>query len=90
MPVARKPKPKSVEEFIQEGGSESQAAAAPTANTAAPAAPKDVPDLQKVTLRIPGDLLADMDAAIANRRPKPSRNNWILEAIVEKLEQQLD
>lgn len=76
MAVARKPvQPKSVDEFIHAGGTPPQ----PTGNT--PAKPGVVP----VKLRVEFKLLNDIDAAVNNRRPAPSRHQWILEAIYEKL-----
>ena len=80
MAVARKPvqsQPKSVDEFINAG-------AAPPPATVSPTKTEVVP----VKLRIEPQLLADIDAAVDNRKPSPSRHQWILEAIYEKLERE--
>ncbi|NKB17121.1 MAG: hypothetical protein HC770_01700 [Pseudanabaena sp. CRU_2_10] len=49
--------------------------------------PEDLPDeeVKGLKLRLPVDLLAEVDAAVKSRRPAPSRHQWILEAIYEKL-----
>lgn len=41
-----------------------------------------------VKLRVPASLLTQVDTAVAKRRPVPSRHQWILEAIYEKLERE--
>ena len=75
-----KRKPVNVEEFIQDVGSISQIAAPKKK-------PEDLPDeeVKGLKLRLPVDLLAEVDAAVKSRRPAPSRHQWILEAIYEKL-----
>ncbi|MFX6357539.1 hypothetical protein ABTF91_20355, partial [Acinetobacter baumannii] len=42
--------------------------------------------IQPVKLRVPDDLLQQIDNAVSRRRPAPSRHQWILEAIYEKLD----
>jgi histidinol phosphatase-like enzyme len=80
MAIARKPKPKTIEEFIEEGGS------APAATETVEKKPTRTEKAeQPVKLRVPAELLEQIDAAVAARRPSPSRHNWILEAIYEKL-----
>jgi hypothetical protein len=75
-----KRKPVNVEEFIQDGGSMPQVVE-----------PKkkleDLSDeeVKGLKLRLPVALLAEIDAAVKSRRPAPSRHQWILEAIYEKL-----
>jgi hypothetical protein len=81
MAIARKPKPKTVDDFIEEGGS-APAATAPVERKPARTEKAEQP----VKLRIPAELLEQIDAVVAARRPSPSRHNWILEAIYEKLE----
>jgi hypothetical protein len=71
-------KPKNVEAFIQEGGSVPQ--------VATPQNALDEPDVKGLKLRLSVELLADVDEAVKQRRPAPSRHQWILEAIYEKLE----
>jgi len=89
MAVARKPK--SVEEFIQNGGSVPQAA-----TPIDPIVPKQVeesPDKEAekgLKLRLPISLLQRVDDAVGSRRPAPSRHQWILEAIYEKLDREQD
>jgi hypothetical protein len=70
-------KPKNVEEFIQEGGSVPQ--------VATPQTELDEADVKGLKLRLTVELLAEVDAAVKQRRPAPSRHQWILEAIYEKL-----
>jgi len=77
MAVTRKPK--SVDAFIHNGGTDSseKKAAEVLANS-----------IQPVKLRVPQSLLDQIDVAVAKRKPEPSRHQWILEAIYEKLERQ--
>lgn len=75
MALARKPK--NVDEFINDGGSAPQ-----------PIAP--VKEEKLVQLRLPATLFEEINAAVAKRRPKPSRHQWILEAIVSKLEEEAE
>ncbi len=80
MPINKRPQPKSesqtktVDDFINEGG------------TISTDQIKSIPSIQSVKLRIPSDLLEQVDKAVASRKPSPSRHQWILEAIYEKLE----
>lgn len=72
MSVRRKPK---VEEFIM------------GANLAQhPAADTNDKTIQPAKLRLDAKLLARIDSVVAERRPEPSRHQWILEAIYKKLE----
>ena len=82
MLVSRKPKTKDreVEAFIAEGGTE------PVTEEAQPA--KRQKQVQPIKLRVPGELLAEIDAAVAQRKPSPSRHQWLLEALYEKLERE--
>ncbi|NJN48561.1 MAG: hypothetical protein HC805_00490 [Alkalinema sp. RL_2_19] len=43
-----------------------------------------------VKLRVPESLLEEIDAAVAERQPAPSRHQWILEAIYEKLDREAE
>lgn len=73
MPVRKKPTvPQSVDEFIHSAGVDKS-----ESNGEA---------IVPVKLRVPETLLAQVDAAVRNRRPAPSRHQWILEALYEKLE----
>ena len=42
-------------------------------------------DVQPVKLRLPQILLQQIDDSVGKRKPCPSRHQWILEAIYEKL-----
>ena len=42
--------------------------------------------IKPVLLRVPTDILKSMDAQIKARRIKVSRNQWILEAICQRME----
>lgn len=86
MVVRRKPKPVSVEEFIQEGGAAPQVVESQTQAETKEQPAKD--EVQSVKLRVPTELLVQVDASVAKRRPAPSRHQWILEAIYEKLERE--
>jgi hypothetical protein len=77
-----KRRPVNVEEFIQDVGSISQVAVAEKKLQASRDNEEEVKGLK---LRLPVDLLAEVDAAVKKRRPAPSRHQWILEAIYEKL-----
>jgi hypothetical protein len=76
MAVAIRRKPKNVSDFIKAGGRES----------AGKSKKKQVEDaIQPVKMRIDSELLDQIDAAVNARKPAPSRHQWILEAIYEKL-----
>lgn len=81
MAVRRKPVA-SVDEFIHAGGAESVAAEKAASQA------KVLPAIQPVKMRLDADLLAQIDAAVNARRPAPSRHQWILEAIYEKLDRE--
>lgn len=76
MTVRRKPT-KSVVDFIHAGGTD-------PAEKKAAEVPADA--IQAVKLRLPQSLIDQIDDAVAGRKPPPSRHQWILEAIYEKLE----
>jgi hypothetical protein len=63
-------KPKSVDEFI----------------TAGSAVENSGVTVKPVQLRLSIDLLEQIDNEVSQRRPVPSRHQWILEAIYEKLQ----
>jgi hypothetical protein len=76
MPVRRKPAaPANVHEFISSGAPDQS-----------PLHQSEQVAAQPVKLRVPQDLLTQIDAAVASRRPAPSRHQWIIEAIYQKLE----
>ena len=80
MAIARKPKAQSqpdaeVEALIRKGGSVARQE---------PSRPKKR-NLTPVLLRLPPDLVEQIDARLASRLIKIPRTQWILEAIHEKL-----
>ncbi|MEM9032136.1 MAG: hypothetical protein AAGB18_05770 [Pseudomonadota bacterium] len=89
MALARKPKAKpdtadekSIEALINRGGSVAEDA--PAAKTNGAGKGKTV----NMTLRLPPDLSAQVDAAVEQRAIRPPRHTWILEAIYEKLDRE--
>ena len=86
MVVKRKPKPTSVEEFISAGGSTPQGVEHLPPVVEQP--PVEEEEVKGLKLRLPVGLLRQVDDAVAHRRPAPSRHQWILEAIWEKLERE--
>lgn len=75
MVVRRKPtsKPTSVDDFILDAGNSSQNHEADE-------------QIKSLKLRIPADLLDQIDHSVKSRRPSPSRHQWILEALYQKLD----
>jgi hypothetical protein len=78
MAVTRKPKrpdEASVQRLINKGG---------TAAAAKP--PNDDANLFSVLLRLPADMVAQIDEAVRRRRPiRISRQAWIIETLHERL-----
>lgn len=72
MTIARKPQ--SVDEFIN--GS--------TLSTESMTV-ESISNIQPVKVRMPIDLLTEIDLHRAKKRPKPSRHQFILEALYEKV-----
>src|SRR5687768_4522595 len=86
MAITRKPKPVAtaessvdVDALINKGGS----IAKPEASSAF-----EPEGTARVPLRIPSNLVGEVDDSCRARRVRTSRNHWILEAIVEKLERE--
>ena len=77
-------KPANVDEFIQEGGSVPQVA------SPQPIEESGEEEVKGLKMRLPVDLLKRVDEAVKSRRPAPSRHQWILEAIYEKLDREVD
>ena len=48
------------------------------------------PEFKKFLVRIPSDTLREVDEAVKRRRVISYRNQWVLEAIYEKLEKERD
>jgi hypothetical protein len=86
MAVTRRPKPAlvvakppvDVDALIIKGGGIARANPEPT--VPAKAAP--------VVLRLPPDVLAQIDRAVEARRVKVPRHTWLVEAVIEKLERE--
>lgn len=80
MPIRRKPtgKEKDLEAFIQGGIQEPSEVVSS----------EEVEEVKALKLRIPIDLLNSVDALVKQRKPSPSRHQWILEAIYEKVERE--
>jgi len=76
-------KPANVDEFIQEGGSVPQVASPQLLKESGE---KEVKGLK---MRLPVELLKRVDEVVKSRRPAPSRHQWILEAIYEKLDREI-
>jgi hypothetical protein len=74
MTVTRKPQ--SVDDFIK-GSSADTEVTTPLAES--------VVDIQPVKLRMPVDLLKEVDQARSRRKPQPSRHQFILEALYDKI-----
>lgn len=86
MAISRKPRPVAsstpavdIEALIHRGGS-----------VPGEGAGQARPRLASVVLRIPGEMLARVDAVVQARRVPTHRTTWILEAIAEKLEREGD
>ena len=83
MAVSRKPKEemtqqvsdKALEEYLHKGGSTAKTRTAPA---------KDI----RFSLTIPAAICEELDALRDSRRLKTSRHQWVLEAIVEKIERE--
>jgi hypothetical protein len=82
------------EEFIQGGlqhaptATPAQAAPKPVLKTAPPPPRTRPSKRQKVILGIPSEILLRVDTVKTLRRMPPSRNTWIVEAILEKLDRE--
>lgn len=76
-------KPANVDEFIQEGGSVPQVASPQLSEESGEE------EIKGLKMRLPIELLKRVDEAVKSRRPAPSRHQWILEAIYEKLEREI-
>ncbi len=77
MPLSRTQKEWDLVTFIAKGGSD------PVEPSKEKGEDKTV---QSLKLRIPTELLEEIDQLVASRRPSPSRHQWILEALYEKVD----
>jgi len=82
--VSRKPKPREqadeaeITALVHQGGSIAQS----------PAVSDEIEKMRVVNLRLPEEMLAEVDALLKQRRVRVSRNTWFLEAIVEKAQRE--
>ena len=53
-----------------------------------PAVSDEIEKMRVVNLRLPEEMLAEVDALLKQRRVRVSRNTWFLEAIVEKAQRE--
>jgi hypothetical protein len=96
MAVTRKPKQQTPDEFISQGGSatmivDREVATAPTMKPAKRGRPAKAKEEESgVKLRLSLSLLERIDGAVDQRKPSPSRHQWILEAIYEKLDREAE
>ena len=89
MAIARKPKPAAtpqartepeIEALIARGGGIAEASPERTAASSRTA---------NVVLRLPPGMVERVDAAVSRRSPRIPRHTWLLEAVLEKLEQEM-
>lgn len=87
MPVSRRPKARTEEEFINQANDDVLLEPKVTSKLESPENHLDSEsDIQSLKLRIPRELLKDIDNLLGQRKPKISRHTWILEALYEKVE----
>jgi hypothetical protein len=87
MPVSRRPKARTEEEFINQANDDILLDPKVISNLEPSENQLDSEsDIQPLKLRVPRDLVKDIDHLLSQRKPKISRHNWILEALYEKLE----
>jgi hypothetical protein len=91
MPVSRRPKARTEEEFINQANDNILLDPKVISNLEPSENQLDSEsDIQSLKLRVPRDLVKDIDHLLSQRKPKISRHNWILEALYEKLERDSD
>ncbi len=87
MPVSRRPKARTEEEFINQANDDILLDPKVISNLEPSENQLDSEsDIQPLKLRVPRELVKDIDNLLSQRKPKISRHNWILEALYEKLE----
>ena len=77
MALRKRPKPEDTDKWIEEA-----------ANDQPQQQEEEPKTIQDIRLRIPTDLLEEIDQSVAKRKPKISRHNWILEALHEKVKRE--
>ena len=68
------PRPKTVEDFISAASLVGEVQQV-----------ESIVDIQPVKLRLPKELLEEIDQTRSKRKPRPSRHQYILEALYEKI-----
>ena len=87
MPVSRRPKARTEEEFINQANDDITSDPKVISNLEPSKNQLDSEsDIQPLKLRVPRDLVKDIDHLLSQRKPKISRHTWILEALYEKVE----
>ncbi len=87
MPISRKPKARTEEEFINQANDDVFLEAKVMSKLESSENQLDSEsDIQPLKLRVPRELVKDIDNLLSQRKPKISRHNWILEALYEKLD----
>ena len=77
MALRKRPKKEDTDKWIEEA-----------ANDQPQQQEEEPKTVQDIRLRIPTDLLKEIDQIVAKRKPKISRHNWILEALHEKVKRE--
>ena len=96
MAVTRKPNQQTADEVISPGGSTAivagiEVTAAPPKAAGKRGRPAKAKEEESgVKLRLSVSLLERIDGAVDQRKPSPSRHQWILEAIYEKLDRETE
>jgi len=88
MAIARKPKSKTpsdaeIQAIIEKGGSPAKLATATAVSST-----NTKKGNQNILVQVPSALLEQIDALLAARLVKPTRSQWIREAMIEKLEKE--
>jgi hypothetical protein len=88
MPVSRRPKARTEEEFINQANDDDISVDPKVISNLESSENQsdNESDIQPLKLRVPRELVRDIDNLLSQRKPKISRHNWILEALYEKLE----
>ncbi len=86
MPVSRRPKARTEEEFINQANDDILLDPKVISNLEPSENQSDSEsDIQPLKLRVPRELVKDIDHLLSQRKPKISRHTWILEALYEKV-----
>ena len=82
--MSQKPQPRE-----QVNEAERTARVYPGRSRATPSSSSDrTGTVRVVIVRLPEDMLAEIDALLKQRRVKVSRNTWFLEALVERIQRE--